>query len=408
MNFITALASASLWPKFFLNIILLTYAFRTRKRIESPVVSQMPYFFVILLFKDIILSIFVHTFLYIIFDTIVLLFFFYWLRQITGPKASDNGFVILNIVFILTCIAQQIFPGVILKTFLVHRLVLIFIAGVYSYHVFQVSIHNTENPEILMTSRKTITFGYIFYLSLMLFNNDTSSFVHYIVSPFWYFIPYKVLYQYNHLLNLRNEDQIDILSSDIDALFDFIRNIGSAISERIEISKILEYIVSSAVRNTKADAGAVLLVDDFEDILRVKAVSGLFPPPYPIPKKIKMRTEYMKDYFETTPINIGQTVLGEVIKTGEPTFIRNTLHDERMAQNTKNDIQFISSIIIMPLLVSKRILGALAIIRRGRGNRFNETDFANIKSFANYTSLSLDNLFTYLELLEKKLGLGSS
>jgi sigma-B regulation protein RsbU (phosphoserine phosphatase) len=68
----------------------------------------------------------------------------------------------------------------------------------------------------------------------------------------------------------------------------------------------------------------------------------------------------------------------------------------------KDDICFISSCIVIPLVVSKRILGVLSIVRKQRHQYFSDADFEHIKTFADYASLTIDNLFTYLELMEKQ------
>jgi len=73
-----------------------------------------------------------------------------------------------------------------------------------------------------------------------------------------------------------------------------------------------------------------------------------------------------------------------------------------MSQNIRNDILHINSIITIPLIVSKRILGVLSIVRRQDEPLFTENDFAQIKTFADYATLTIDFIFTYKELLEKR------
>lgn len=402
MDILNQLVVSSVWPKLFLSIVLYQYAIETRKKTHSPILTHISRFVLIIILRDILYAFYPNVILYLVTDALIFLGYQAWMRSFTGKRPGDRLLKLITlgfIVFLLPEMFVNIYPRVLLELM---RIPLIVLTTVLTVQYYQISVYNTDNAEILIQTRKSITIGFIFYHILFLILGETSPFSHVILIPFSYFIHLRLLFQYNRNKDISNETQIEVLHGDINALFDFMKNIGNAISERIEIEKVLDYIVASAVRNTKADGGAVLLIDDFEDILKVKATDGLYPPPYPIPQRIKQKTDNMKDYFEITPIKLGETILGEVAKSGEALFIRDTKKDPRMEQNTHDDIQFISSIIVIPLVVSNRVLGVLSVSRRGIGNRFSDDDFSNIRSFADYTSLSLDNLFTYLELLEKK------
>ncbi len=56
----------------------------------------------------------------------------------------------------------------------------------------------------------------------------------------------------------------------------------------------------------------------------------------------------------------------------------------------------------MPLVVSKRVLGVISTLKRAENRHFQDTDFQHLKTFAEYASITIDNLYTYLEVLEKR------
>ncbi|MCK5201280.1 MAG: SpoIIE family protein phosphatase, partial [Spirochaetales bacterium] len=198
------------------------------------------------------------------------------------------------------------------------------------------------------------------------------------------------------------EEEISILNESRESLFDFLKKVGSTINNRSEISGVLDYIVDTAVRSTSADAGVILLSEESEHSMNVKAVAGDYPPPYKIGEIIKVRISSVREYFKNVPVKIGESVLGEAAQTGEPIYIMDTTDDERMQYNTKYDIQYISSIIVTPLVIDNKIFGVLSIIKKKRNSFLTEQEFEKICSFAEYTSLTLDNMFTYLEVLEKR------
>jgi sigma-B regulation protein RsbU (phosphoserine phosphatase) len=173
-------------------------------------------------------------------------------------------------------------------------------------------------------------------------------------------------------------------------------------TERIEIQRVLDYVVESVVQSTNAEAGSALLVDEYDDVLRVRSVRGFFPPPYEIPEITKRKLAGVEEYFRSQPIEIGETVLGEAVEQGEPIFIRDTSLDDRMIANTSDDTCYVSSLMAIPLLVEKRVFGVLSVITRQREMRFSPADFERAKIFAEYASLTLENLYNYMQLLEKQ------
>lgn len=192
------------------------------------------------------------------------------------------------------------------------------------------------------------------------------------------------------------------LEKNLNSLFEFMIAIGNAISEKLEMDKVLDFVVRSAVKATNADGGAVFLVDEFEDVLKVKAVEGDFPPPYQVPPKVKVKIKDLANYFLSTPIALGQTIVGECATSRQAIYVRDTRDDPRMAQNAQLDPLYIASIILVPLLQGTKVFGVLAVVSR-RGNfLFTQDHFSQIQTFADYTSLTINSLFTYLQLLEKQ------
>jgi len=121
-----------------------------------------------------------------------------------------------------------------------------------------------------------------------------------------------------------------------------------------------------------------------------------------VPPLARVNTTALKKHFLETPIPIGETLLGEAVKRGEPILIRDARQDLRMAGNREDDILFISSIIAIPLVVSKRVLGVISTLKRAENQFFQDEDFLHLKTFAEYASITIDNLYTYMEVLEKR------
>ncbi len=349
---------------------------------------------------------------FLVTDSLAILLLILWSAKYTGRKAFAVPFVLINVLvagFLVVSLAINLFPKdleVILR--LLPWTVLLGDWIAFAIMLGAITEFNTPNSGHLIELRARLTqipiavvaVG-ILFRGIINFDYD-HPFIKYVFLPFTYGAYVYLFYKYVTIHETDEEQRIGFLEKDINSLFDFMSNLGSAISEKFDPSQVLNFITSSVVKSTNADAGAIMLVDEAENTLKVEAVTGVFPPPYPVPDMVKVKIASMQNYFKSMPIKIGETILGEVAKTGKPIFIRNTLQDERMKQNTQNDTLFVSSIIILPLIVSKRIMGVIALLRRDRLKLFTETDYDHVKTFANYSSLTLDFLFTYLELIEKR------
>jgi len=181
-----------------------------------------------------------------------------------------------------------------------------------------------------------------------------------------------------------------------------MENLGNAITAKIDLSNVLDMIITSAVKNIGGDAGTILMVDEYEDILRVKATYGIYPPLGPVPDLARVTPASLKKYFADTPIPIGHTVLGETVQNGKPSLIHDSRQDERLRSNTADDILFVSSLAAIPLVVRNRALGVLSVLKRAENQFFSEQDFQHLTTLAEYASITIDNLYTYTEVLEKR------
>ena len=390
-----------LWPKILVElflILLFTLAMRLKK--EKPL-AVFGYIIAVLIARDILFSLFNLGYIISVSEFIVISLYLLWLRSYTGNKISDRFYFFLNLLFFGVLIANTYFRVVNLPSYMLN---LVIIADIIYLAICLglVSAYNTERSEVILKSRSAVTIVFALFSLITLLFGYENRIVQLIVIPAYYFIHAYVLFLYIILFYSEKEETISFISSNLESMFDFMKNFGNALTNKINLEEILHIIVSSAVNNIGADAGTILMIDEYEDKLNVRATQGLYPPLYEVPEVIQVKASSVKRYFSDTPITIGQTILGEAAQTGKPIFIRNSSEDERMQYNTGNDILYISSIIVVPLIVSGRILGVLSTVKRIENQYFNERDVEHLKTFADAASVTIDNLYTYMEVLEKR------
>lgn len=183
-----------------------------------------------------------------------------------------------------------------------------------------------------------------------------------------------------------------------------MNEISDIISEDINIDALMSKIVEMAKMSSNADSATILLVDKFSDILRVEHTEGFFPPPYSVSISVKSKRSLIEEKFKSTPIPFNSSYLSkDSVLKGEPLFIKDSELDgsELPMNSNPQDILFIKSSMTIPLVVSKKLFGVISLAKTKRNETFSDLDYSNMVSFVEYVSLTIDNLYKYMELLEK-------
>ncbi|MBN2656584.1 MAG: SpoIIE family protein phosphatase [Spirochaetales bacterium] len=217
---------------------------------------------------------------------------------------------------------------------------------------------------------------------------------------------------FNVKLDIRSTDEFKALSDNfntftdmlwtrLDAVRTIMKDMAELSGDMDDIKTVEREILNLAVQNSQADAGAIFLYDEEEQLLRPAFVKGDFPPPYPVPASITQNPEKAFEHFRKTDITPGDSVIGKVASTGEAIFIKNGDQTRELPQRWSNDPLHISSFMAIPLLVSNNVLGVFALAKKEPYVYFTDLSFTNMKTFGEYTALSIDNRYKYKELKEK-------
>ncbi len=195
----------------------------------------------------------------------------------------------------------------------------------------------------------------------------------------------------------------DELWEKLESVLDFMLEISGSISIESNLERVLEIVIDSAVKNTAADAGSVFLVDEIDTtLIKQKIAIGLLPPLYYVPPEYTNNMEKLVDLVLNTPILTGETIIGKAVETGSNFFVRDVSIEDDMKQNQeKGSLLFISSIMVVPLIIGGRVLGTLILSKNRPGEKFTDIDFNHIRTFSDYAALTIDNIYNYHDLIEK-------
>ena len=378
-----------LWPKILTLFFSSLYLLNTSKQKK---IKQLRFFSLIItvyFIRDFLFRITQNNDFVVLSDILIASIFLLWLKTHVKFYKVDYVFFIVNAIVVLLSVANILFN---------------FYGKNYNIIILmaRVSPYNTENSDVIIQSKYIIFFAYLILYFFHFFLASHTRLIHFIILPLSYFIIFYFINIYNNIILEEKKNIIYQYSSELESLFSFMKNFGGVISDKLDLDSALKLIVDSAVTNTNAEAGAILLVDDYEHKLVVKSVNGYFPPVYRTGDMVKTKLTTLQSYFFNTRIEIGETILGEPAKTGKSIYIRNNINDERLPFNQSDDLLFISSLIVIPLIVSNRVIGVIATVNKTKSNLFSEKDYNHLETYASYISIYIDNMRSYIEILEKK------
>jgi len=388
-------------PRFFAEVFLLLLWLAALKKKWDRTPVFIGWIIVILVLRDAAVLFYPSEYLFPLSNLLLVAVYFIWIRSKTGFRNLDIAFFSFSAAVIAFIVLDMTLLNLAVSIFYIDLAV--FAAMVYLALLLGVfSEFTSEKPEIVIRTRFAIIAVMLLYQVSVLLYGYSNQFSVSVVMPASYLLHGYILYLYLGLASEEDQNTLKAFRGDVEALFEFMSSMGSAIAEKIDIPSILNIIVQSALRNTAADAGTALIVDKYEDKLNAEAIQGIYPPLSPVPDIASVNPTVLKDYFRSHPIPIGQTVLGEVAKSGDSLFIRDVISDGRMEFNSENNIFLISSIIAIPLIVSKRLLGVISVVKRAEGQFFSEQDLSRLQTLAEFASVTIDTLYTYMEVLEKR------
>ena len=149
---------------------------------------------------------------------------------------------------------------------------------------------------------------------------------------------------------------------------------AGTIGEQISYEGLLELIVRTAVQVLRANAGALLLVDEAtEELVFEVAVGG--------------RAESVKEI----RVQAGHGVAGLVALTGQPMAVKDAQSDPVAAADIAEQVGYMpSSILCVPLFYGDRITGVLELLDKEDGRSFTPDDTESLRLFASQAAVAIE------------------
>jgi diguanylate cyclase (GGDEF)-like protein len=158
------------------------------------------------------------------------------------------------------------------------------------------------------------------------------------------------------------------------------QEIGNLLVSTFDVDTVLTLIVRGIRDVTGAEACSIMLWDEHEQNLLIRASVG-------IPDKVVQRVRVRR----------GENIAGWVAERGEPLLIRNLNEDPRF-KGTAGNRYCNNSVLSVPMKAKGKVLGVINVNNLTTVRVFNANDVNLLMLFANQAAIALENARLYQEL----------
>lgn len=277
--------------------------------------------------------------------------------------------------------------------------------------------------------RRVAKVSFIFYLAIAVlvyasvkaFINPNFNYNFYLLLAILLLIPYCVLRIFGKqeiMVEKKEETEIaieppkEIIVEDvkpeeinlIDKGENFISLAAQSFALDGDTKALLDTINKTCIEVSKADGGAVLMVDDFDDVIAVKSFFGNFPPPYKLADDLPHKPERVSIRFKNEQFPLRDNIFGEAATVGKAELLVRPADDERVFQNGPEDFLKLGSLILVPLKLRAKdtVVGLLALSRDFGKEAFSENEFNWVKTLVGFAEVSLQTTISFKTYREQK------
>lgn len=241
------------------------------------------------------------------------------------------------------------------------------------------------------------------YLVLGAFLGTDSALFLAVSGPLMYCLLFVVALLFIDLTQRELVGAVDYYEESVDSLYDMLLSSGSPTRGENFLQDVVDSMLRSIVERSGADGGILLLADEFDETVSVRALYGSYPPPFKLPENLPKDPERVGSYLRHARFRLGEGIFGEVARSGKHVFVSGQERGEgapALADNGDEAWLKVGAYIVSPLILRDRIIGVVSVVKTGESS-FSERDFDRCKLLANFGSISIANSFSFLEAAER-------
>ncbi|HVR39557.1 MAG TPA: sigma 54-interacting transcriptional regulator, partial [Thermoanaerobaculia bacterium] len=163
-------------------------------------------------------------------------------------------------------------------------------------------------------------------------------------------------------------------------LYEIVKIINST----LDLQEVLNRVLDVCVRRLRAERGMILLLDPITGALRTRVARNI------------------KDGGESESKRSPQSIVKEVIQSGQSIMSADARADERFVESESVIAENILSILCVPLIMKERIAGAIYVDHRQARHLFSPRDLSFLEAFGDQAAIAIENARLYEELEEAR------
>jgi signal transduction histidine kinase len=160
-------------------------------------------------------------------------------------------------------------------------------------------------------------------------------------------------------------------------------DISTRLSSTLQLNELLNLVMDVSTQLTNTEAASILLVDQRSGQLHFVASSGSSVP-------------------ENTVVPLDNSIAGWVVRNGRSIILDDVQTDDRFYANVDKDLAFhTSSMLAVPLITNKGVIGCLEVINKKDDDHYSSQDVAVLEALASQSAVAILNarLFSQSDLL---------
>lgn len=278
---------------------------------------------------------------------------------------------------------------------------------------------------IVIMTRKTAKVSFVFFLALiaMIFGmiytylkGDPALLYLMLLAASLLMTPYAILKAVSKqddrkkgkssLNNTVTQKRMNIVYQDEDiSLLDvnrkFIYTTAESFNNPQGLPPLLESFGKEILELTHADGVLSVVLDDFDDILNVKNLSGTFIPPYKLPENIPHKQQRVEMNMRYMQFDLKGNIFGDVLAKKEAVMINDPSRDSRIIQNGDEDFLKCGAYIFVPLYVNDSPVGVMALGKNPDNGEFTEAEFDTAKRLGEFVASAIKSTSIHNEIVER-------
>lgn len=181
---------------------------------------------------------------------------------------------------------------------------------------------------------------------------------------------------------------------------EFALRTSSAFSQSEGLNQLLDFFSNKLKDLTNADGAAILLVDDFDDVISLKKCVGSFPPPYKLPENVPHKKERVEMSMRYAQFPLSENIFGEIATSGKAEIIKDSSKEDRIFKNGDEDFLKCGSYIFVPLTVFDTVIGEIAVAKDFGKEPFTDEEFETAKKLSDLIATNMRAISTHNDLIE--------